>query len=131
LRPNAAGNPSEPILSNRIRIQRQRPERRAATLLWRIGVTDWLCSADDLFSLVGVLRAEGGKGNSVKRSFGKTMAIIGWAVGSMAAAAFVCFLLFGVFLTHRFSMGVAFVLAICIWASWQGFEMFRSERNSK
>jgi hypothetical protein len=66
----------------------------------------------------------------MKRSFSKKVALMSWAVGSAGAALFTCFVIFGICLTHRFSLGVAFVLVGGLWASWEGFKMFRSERNS-
>jgi hypothetical protein len=66
----------------------------------------------------------------MKPSFSEKMALVGWAVGFAGAVLFTCFVIFGVCLTHRFSLGVAFVLVAGLWASWEGFKMFRSEGNS-
>jgi len=61
----------------------------------------------------------------MKRSFGKSIAIAGWAVDSVGAVLFTCLVIFGVYLTRRFSVAVAIILAGGIWSSWQGFKMLQ------
>jgi len=67
----------------------------------------------------------------MKRSLGKRMALAGWAVGSVSAVLFSCLWIgFGVY-TRKVTLGLLAVVVIGIVASWEGFKMFRSERNSK
>jgi hypothetical protein len=53
-----------------------------------------------------------------------------WGVGSCGAVLFVCAILFGVIYTRRFNIGVAGILAIGIFAAWEGFKMYREEKRS-
>lgn len=60
----------------------------------------------------------------------RKLAIALWGIGSCGAVLFVCFVLFGVIYTRRFNIGVALALAVGIFAAWEGFKMFRSEKRS-
>lgn len=64
----------------------------------------------------------------MKRSFGKRMALMGWAVGSCGAVLFVCFLIFAIIYTRKAPLGALLMLAISMYG---GLEMFKAERNSK
>jgi hypothetical protein len=66
----------------------------------------------------------------VKRSFGKTAEITFWFVGSCGAILFSCWLVFAMFYTRKVNPGVLMMLAIGIFGAWEGFKMFRTERNN-
>jgi hypothetical protein len=59
------------------------------------------------------------------------MALAGWAIGSVIAVLFSCLWIgFGVY-TRKVSFGLLAIAAVGIVAAWEGFKMFRSERNLK
>jgi hypothetical protein len=67
----------------------------------------------------------------MKRSLGKRIALAGWVIGSVIAVLFSCLWIgFGVY-TRKASFGLLAIVAIGFVAAWEGFKMFRSERNSK
>jgi hypothetical protein len=66
----------------------------------------------------------------MKRSFGKTAALVFWFVGSCGAVLFSFWLIFAMIYTRKVNLGVLALLALGILGAWQGFKMFRTERNS-
>jgi hypothetical protein len=66
----------------------------------------------------------------MKRSFGKTAALVLWFVGSCGAVLFSCWWIFGMIYTRKVNVNVLVMLALGIVAAWEGFKMFRAERNS-
>jgi hypothetical protein len=81
---------------------------------------------------LGSLRApEGGKSDSMKRSLGKKMTLMGWAIGSCGAVLFSCWWIGAIIYTRKVNFGLLSIVALGIVAALEGFKMFRSERNSK
>jgi hypothetical protein len=66
----------------------------------------------------------------MKRSFGKRMALAFWFVGSCGAVLFSCWWIFGMIYTRKVNLGVLALLAIGVIGAWEGFKMYRAERNS-
>jgi hypothetical protein len=94
-------------------------------------VTDWPCSIEDLVALWELRAAEGGKSGSMKRSLGKWLALVGWAIGSCGAVLFICFWTFAMVYTRKAPFGALAMVALGMYGAWEGFKMFKAERNSK
>ncbi|HTA22389.1 MAG TPA: hypothetical protein VK763_02565 [Terriglobales bacterium] len=67
----------------------------------------------------------------MKRSLGKRIELVGWAFGSVSALLFSCLWIVYMFYIRKISFGLLATVAVGIAAAWEGFKMFRSERNSK
>jgi hypothetical protein len=67
----------------------------------------------------------------MKRSLGKAMELVGWFVGSVVAVLFSCLWIVYMFYIRRISFGLLAIVAFGFVVAWGGFNMFRSERNSK
>jgi hypothetical protein len=65
----------------------------------------------------------------MKRSFAKRAALAFWFIGSCGAVVMSCFWIFGMIYTRKVNLGVLSVLALCLAGAWEGFKMFRAERN--
>jgi hypothetical protein len=66
----------------------------------------------------------------MKRSFSKTLALVFWFVGSCGAVLFSCALTCAMIYTRKVRFGVLMLTALGIFGAWEGFKMFKSERNS-
>jgi apolipoprotein N-acyltransferase len=66
----------------------------------------------------------------MKRSFSKRVALLFWFIGSCGAVLFSCWWIFVMFYTRKIDFAVLTMLALGIVAAWEGFKMFRAERNS-
>ena len=66
----------------------------------------------------------------MKRSFGKKAVLALWFIGSCGAVVFICWLIFAMVYTRKVNLGVLSLLALGILGAWQGFKMYRSERQS-
>ena len=66
----------------------------------------------------------------MKRWFGKRAALVFWAVGSSGAVLFSCGLIFIMIQVKKVNSGVLLLVALGIFAAWEGFKMFKTERNS-
>ncbi|MCU1269594.1 MAG: hypothetical protein JWN74_888 [Acidobacteriaceae bacterium] len=66
----------------------------------------------------------------MKRSLSKRAALVFWFVGSCGAVLFSCWCIFGMIYTRKINFAVLMMLALGIMAAWEGFKMFRIERNS-
>jgi hypothetical protein len=60
----------------------------------------------------------------------RKLALALWFIGSCGAVLFVCVLSFGAIYMRRFNIGVGGVIVLGIFAAWEGFKMFRSEKRS-
>jgi hypothetical protein len=58
------------------------------------------------------------------------MALAFWFVGSCGAVLFSCWWIFGMIYTRKVNLGVLALLAIGVIGAWEGFKMYRAERNS-
>jgi hypothetical protein len=66
----------------------------------------------------------------MKRSFGKRVALIFWAVGSCGAVLFSCGWTFATIYTRKAPFGALAMVALGIFGAREGFKMFKAERNS-
>jgi hypothetical protein len=66
----------------------------------------------------------------MKRSFSKRAVIVFWFVGSCGAVLFSCWWTFAMIYTRKAPFGALLMVALGIYGAWQGFKMFRAERNS-
>lgn len=66
----------------------------------------------------------------MKRSFGKRVALVFWAVGSCGAVLFSCWWIFVIIYTRKVNVGALEMVALGIFCAWQGFKIFKKERNS-
>jgi hypothetical protein len=66
----------------------------------------------------------------MKRWFGKRAALVFWAVGSSGAVLFSCSLILIMIQTRKVNSGAFSLVAVGIFAAWEGFKMFKAERNS-
>jgi hypothetical protein len=53
-----------------------------------------------------------------------------WFVGSCGAVLFSCWWTFAIIYTRKAPFGALMMVGLGIFAAWQGFKMFREERNS-
>jgi hypothetical protein len=66
----------------------------------------------------------------MKRSFGKRVALVFWAVGSCGAVLFTCWWIGAIIYTRKVNFALLSIVALGIVAAWGGFKMFKAERNS-
>jgi hypothetical protein len=66
----------------------------------------------------------------MKDSLTKRAALVFWAVGSIGAVLFVCFFVFGIIYTRKINFGVVVMLALGVFAAWEGLKTFKAEQNS-
>jgi hypothetical protein len=66
----------------------------------------------------------------MKRTFRKRAALAFWAVGSCGAVLFSCWWIGAMIYTRKTPFGALAIMAVGIVAAWEGFKMFRAERNS-
>ncbi len=66
----------------------------------------------------------------MKRSLSKRVALALWFVGSCGAVLFSCWWIFAMIYTKKVNLSVLMMLALGIVCAWEGFKMFRAERNS-
>jgi hypothetical protein len=66
----------------------------------------------------------------MKRSFGKRVALVSWAVGSCGAVLFSFWWIFAIVYTRRLSFAAVVMVALGIFGAREGFKIFRTERNS-
>jgi hypothetical protein len=66
----------------------------------------------------------------VKRSFGKRVALIFWFIGSCGAVLFSCWWLGAIIYMRKAPFGALAGVAIGVRGAWEGFKMFKTERNS-
>jgi hypothetical protein len=67
---------------------------------------------------------------SMKRSLGKTAALVFWFVGPCGAVLFSCWWMFAMVYTRKANLGTLSLLALGVAGAWHGFKMFRTERSS-
>jgi len=60
----------------------------------------------------------------------KTLALAFWAIGSLAAVLWVCFLVFGIIYTRKFHPVVLILISLGIVGAWEGLKVFQEIRNS-
>ena len=77
----------------------------------------------------GTIGREDDSGRSMKHSFSKTMALIFWFVGSCGAVLFSCFWTFAMIYTRKAPFGAVMLVGLGIFGAWEGFKMFKAERN--
>jgi hypothetical protein len=66
----------------------------------------------------------------MKRSFSRIAALVFWFVGSCGAVLFSCWWIGAIIYTRKAPFGALAALAIGIFGAWEGFKMFKAERNS-
>jgi len=66
----------------------------------------------------------------MKRSFSKRAAVVFWFVGSCGAVLWACWWLFAIIYIKKISFGLLAIVGFGIAAAWEGFKMFKAERNS-
>lgn len=66
----------------------------------------------------------------MKRSLRKKVEIVLWFAGSCGATLFSCGLIAGMIYLRKVNLGTLLILGIGIFAAWEGFKMFRQEKNS-
>jgi len=54
-----------------------------------------------------------------------------WFVGSTGAVLWTCFWLFAVIYTRKFHPAILVAFALGVFGAWEGFKMFREEKNSQ
>jgi hypothetical protein len=59
------------------------------------------------------------------------MALVGWAIGSSGAVLFTCWWIFAIFYTRKIPLAALFMVGLGMYGAWEGFKMFKAERNSK
>jgi hypothetical protein len=67
---------------------------------------------------------------SMKRSFKKKAALAFWAVGSCGAVLFTCWWIAAIIYTRKVNLALLSIVGLGVVAAWEGFKMFRDERNS-
>ena len=94
--------------------------------MWSHGITSSECNQDCGWNQERDLDEVSFADGVMKRKLILTF----WLVGSTGAILWTCFWLFAVIYTRKFHPAMLLVFGLGIFGAWEGFKMFREERNS-